>query len=101
MSAAYLRKIRDKRTYTVLIFNATKNGRDNYIGANTLVELAMAFTWHRKIFILNDIYEPFRDELVAWNCVYLKGDLEGIISGLGQAKQEIMACDVDEQLSFL
>lgn len=39
VSNLYLRKIRDKNTAGVLIFNEAKNGIENYIGANTLVEL--------------------------------------------------------------
>lgn len=79
VSSSYLRKIRDKNTIAVLIVNERKNGIDNYIGANTLVELAMAFSWNRKIFIFNDIYEPLADELLAWDSICLKGDLDQII----------------------
>ena len=75
VSRAYLKKIRDKDTVGVLIYNAEKKGSKNYIGANTLVELAMAFTWNRKIFLYNDIYLPLKDELQAWNCICLNGDL--------------------------
>lgn len=75
VSNLYLRKIRDKNTAGVLIFNEAKNGIENYIGANTLVELAMAFTWNRQIFLFNDIYEPLEDELLAWKCISLHGDL--------------------------
>lgn len=78
VSRAYLRKIRSKNTSAVLIYNAPKNGVPNYIGANTLVELAMAFTWNRKIFLYNDIYSPLKDELQAWNCICLHGNLDAI-----------------------
>lgn len=76
VSRAYLKKIRDKETAGVLIYNAEKNGIPNYIGANTLVELAMAFTWNRKIFLFHDIYLPLKDELQAWDCICLNGNLE-------------------------
>lgn len=76
VSRTYLKKIRDKDTIAVLIYNAPKNGVENYIGANTLVELAMAFTWNRKIFLYNDIYKPLKDELIAWDCISLKGKLD-------------------------
>lgn len=75
VSRAYLKKIRDKDTAGVLIYNADKRGIKNYIGANTLVEIAMAFVWNRKIFLLNDIYQPLRDELEAWNCICLEGNV--------------------------
>lgn len=75
VSRTYLKKIRDKDTVGVLIYNAEKKGVANYIGANTLVELAMAFTWNRKIFLYNDIYLPLKDELQAWDCICLNGNL--------------------------
>lgn len=78
VSNAYLKKIRDKSTMGVLVYNAEKRGIPNYIGANTLVELAMAFMWNRKIFLLNDIYPPLKDELQAWRCICLKGDIDRI-----------------------
>lgn len=78
VSNSYLRKIRDKSTIGVLIYNAEKHGKENYIGANTLVELAMAFTWNRKIFLYNNIYEPIKDELQAWNAICLNGNLSSI-----------------------
>lgn len=76
VSRTYLKKIRDKDTAGVLIYNAKKKGIENYIGANTLVELAMAFMWNRKIFLFNDIYFPLKDELQAWGCICLHGDLK-------------------------
>ncbi len=86
-SNSYLRKIRDKNTIAVLIVNETKNGITNYIGANTLVELAMAFMWNRRIFIYNDIYEPLADELLAWDSVCLKGDLTRILEYISDKEQ--------------
>lgn len=82
VSNAYLKKIRDKSTIGVLVYNAEKNGIPNYIGANTLVELAMAFTWNRKIFLLNDLYTPLQDELQAWGCICLKGDTSRIVDDI-------------------
>lgn len=76
VSRTYLKKIRDKDTAGVLIYNAEKRGIANYIGANTLVELAMAFSWNRKIYLFNDIYDTLKDELQAWDCICLKGKLE-------------------------
>lgn len=76
VSRTYLKKIRNKDTAGVLVYNKEKNGIVNYIGANTLVELAMAFTWNRKIFLYNDIYSPLKDELQAWDCICLNGNLD-------------------------
>lgn len=89
VSSAYLKKIREKDTIAVLIYNGTKKGQINYIGANTLVEIAMAFTWNRKIYLYNDIYEPLADELLAWECICLKGDIKKIILDMGQEDIEL------------
>lgn len=91
VSNAYLKKIRDKNTMGVLVYNAEKRGIPNYIGANTLVELAMAFMWNRKIFLLNDIYPPLKDELQAWRCICLKGDI-------GRIKNELITKNVNSSI---
>jgi len=78
VSQRYLKKIRHKGTLAILVLNEQKNGIENYIGGNTLVEIAMAFTWGRKIFVYNDFYQPYADELNAWKCVPIKKDLSVI-----------------------
>lgn len=98
VSNSYLRKIRDKSTIGVLIYNAEKHGEENYIGANTLVELAMAFSWNRRIFLYNDIYEPIKDELQAWNAICLNGNLLSIKEYLNPMVYD--NTDEFEQLSF-
>lgn len=67
----------------LLIVNQTKNGQENYIGANGFAELAFGFYKNRTIFLLNDIYEPYEEELVAWEIIPLKGDLNKIKDILG------------------
>lgn len=67
----------------LLIVNETKNGQENYIGANGFAELAFGFYKNRTIFLLNDIYEPYEEELVAWEIIPLKGDLNKIKDILG------------------
>lgn len=59
----------------VLIVNEEKNGIKNYIGPNSLCEIACSFYYNRKIFLLNNIYEPYKDELEAWGVMPLKGNL--------------------------
>lgn len=86
VSSAYLKKIREKETIAVLVFNEPKKGIDNYIGANTFVELAMAFAWNRTIFLLNDIYTPYEDELLAWDAICLHGDTSRIKSFIDFSK---------------
>lgn len=79
VSNQYLAKIRDSSTYAILVLNQEKKGVTNYIGANTLVEISMAFCWGRTIYLLNDFYEPLRDELEAWNAVALNRNLDILI----------------------
>lgn len=59
----------------LLIVNESKNGQDNYIGANGFAELAFGFYKGKDIFLLNDIYEPYSEELVAWEVISLRGDI--------------------------
>lgn len=56
--------------------SVTINGEkiDNYIGANTLAEIGFAYFFDKDIFLHNDIYEPYRDELEAWGVETLKGN---------------------------
>jgi len=52
----------------------TKKGICNYIGANSFAEIALAFYLGKKIFLLNDVYSLYEDELSAWGAVPLKGE---------------------------
>ena len=52
-----------------------KNNIKNYIGPNSLCEIAFSFYYKRKIYLLNDIYEPFKDELEGCGVIPLNGDL--------------------------
>lgn len=72
----------------LLIVNETKNNIENYIGANTFAELAFGFYKAKKIFLLNDIYEPFKEELEAWEVIPLKGNLVKI--------KDVLKGDMDE-----
>ena len=71
-------EITNEKTNIILAVNVTKNGIENYIGPNTFAEIAMAFYFNKKIYLLNDIYEPYRDELEGWNVIPLKGNLDNL-----------------------
>lgn len=77
-SRKHFERIIDKDNDYILIVNATKKGIENYIGPNSFAEIAFAFYFNKKIYLLNDIYEPYEDELVGWGVVPLKGDLDNI-----------------------
>lgn len=79
VSNQYLAKIRESSTYAILVLNQEKKGIPNYIGANTLVEISMAFCWGRPVYLFNSFYEPLMDELTAWNAICLNGCLEQLI----------------------
>lgn len=59
----------------LLIVNESKNGFENYIGANGFAEIAFGFYFQKKVYLLNDIYEPYREELEGWGIIPLKGEL--------------------------
>ena len=44
-----------KRSDAVIIANYPKNGRENYIGANSFLEMGIAYTLGKKIFLLHNI----------------------------------------------
>lgn len=99
-SNRYLSKIRGKGVYGVLVVNEEKKGKANYIGANTLVEIAMAFCWNRHIFLLNDVYKPLKDELIAWNATVLKGNLNEMITTYKKDSMSSIAISKTHQISI-
>lgn len=62
-----------------LTVNEEKNGIANYIGGNTLIEIAFAHVLNKKNFILNEIPEvSYSDEIIAMQPIVLNGDLNEI-----------------------
>ncbi len=63
----------------VLILNYSKKEIANYIGANTLIEMGLAFYLHKKIFLLNPIPEiSYKEEILAMKPIVINGDLNKI-----------------------
>ena len=62
----------------ILVANYEKHGQKNYIGFNSIMEIGMAFNRNKKIFILFDIPDNCKDELVAIGCSVLNGDINKI-----------------------
>ena len=77
-SIKHFDEITKKDTDIVLAVNETKNGIENYIGPNTFAEIAMGFYNNKKVYVLNDYYTPYLDELEGWGVIPLKGDLSNI-----------------------
>lgn len=76
VSRAQFDRICDSDNEIILIINASKGNIDNYIGPNTFAEIAFGFYFNKRVYLLNDIYEPYKDELNGWKVVTLKGDLK-------------------------
>jgi len=68
-----------KNADAILIINIDKKGIKNYIGGNTLIEMAFAHVLDKKIFLLNPIPEiSYKDEIMAMQPIILDGDLAKI-----------------------
>lgn len=78
VSRANFNRIQNEDTDAILVINQDKNELKNYIGPNSFVEIAFAFYFHKKIFLLQDIYEPYQDELTGWKAISLNKEIESI-----------------------
>ncbi|MBE5820459.1 MAG: hypothetical protein E7310_06595 [Clostridiales bacterium] len=74
-SLIHFKEIDKEDVDALLIVNENKNKIKNYIGANGFAELAFGFYKGKTIYILNDIYEPYSEELLAWEVIPLKGNI--------------------------
>jgi hypothetical protein len=65
-----------KASDAVLVVNEPKNGQENYIGGNTLMEMGQAYVLDKKVFILNSLPEEvsYIDEIKSLEPVCLEGD---------------------------
>lgn len=67
-----------KNADAVLVMNFTKGDKPNYIGANAMMEIGMAFILEKKIFVLNPFPDFCAGELEAMGAICLHGDLSQI-----------------------
>ncbi len=77
-SRAHFERIVSKDTDAILVVNEDKPNLKNYIGPNSFAEIAFAFFHFKKIFLFNNIYFPYEDELVGWNAIPLNRNLGDI-----------------------
>lgn len=77
-SRAHFARIQAEDTDAILVVNKDKTELKNYIGPNSFAEIAFAFYFNKKIFLLQDIYEPYLDELTGWHVTTLNNDIESI-----------------------
>ena len=60
----------------ILVLNYSKKDVPNYIGANTLIEMGIAFHRRKPIFLLNPIPEvSYTEEILGMKPIVLNGDL--------------------------
>lgn len=70
---------RIKKSNAILVVNETAKGVENYIGANSFLEMGIAFALEKPILLLNSVpQQPNRDELLGLNPRELRGDLDSI-----------------------
>lgn len=64
----------------ILVCNFDKNGIENYIGGNTLMEIGFAHVNDKKIFLLNPVPVgvAYVDEIKAMADLVIEGDLQKI-----------------------
>ncbi|MBP5634238.1 nucleoside 2-deoxyribosyltransferase [Candidatus Saccharibacteria bacterium] len=76
---AHFAKIRESDA--ILVCNYTKKGIENYIGANTFLEMGYAYSLGLPIYTLNPLPEmPYiNDELRAFGAIVLSGELLKIV----------------------
>ena len=77
-SMLHFDEIANKQTDAILIVNENKGEIENYIGPNSFAEVAMGFYFGKKVYLKNDIYIPYQDELIGWGVIPLKGDIDKI-----------------------
>ncbi|MFW0862276.1 MAG: hypothetical protein ACKKL6_01695 [Candidatus Komeilibacteria bacterium] len=69
-----------KNADAILVINLDKHGVENYVGGNTLIEMAFAYVLDKKIFMMNPVPKlGYSDEIEAMRPVILNGDLNKII----------------------
>ena len=64
----------------VLVMNYEKHGKQNYIGPNVLMEMAVGFYLKKPLYVLNDCPtdSPLIDEILGLEPIFLKGDIKQI-----------------------
>jgi hypothetical protein len=68
-----------KQHEAILVYNHSKNGIENYVGGNTLIEMAFAHVLNKRIFMYNPIPEmQYKDELEAMQPKVIRRDLRKI-----------------------
>jgi hypothetical protein len=69
-----------KLSDAILVLNYDKDGKKNYVGGNTFLEMAIALEHGKKIFLLNPAPKdsPYIEEIESMHPIILNGDLSKI-----------------------
>jgi len=64
----------------VLILNIDKDGKKNYVGGNTFLEMGFAFGLGKKVFMMNPVNEelPYAEEIKGMRPIIINGDLSKV-----------------------
>lgn len=64
----------------ILVVNDEKHGQPNYIGANVLMEMSLAWYQNKPIYLMNDVPKnsPFEEEIKGLRPIPLKGRLTSL-----------------------
>jgi hypothetical protein len=66
-----------KNVDAILTLNFNKNGKENYIGGATFLELYEAFMNNKKIYLYNDVPNGILyDEIIGFNPIIINGNLQ-------------------------
>ncbi len=70
-----------KSSDAILVLNYDKDGKKNYIGGNTFLEMAIAFEHAKKIFLFNPIPKesPYMEEIASMKPIIIDHDLKKIV----------------------
>jgi hypothetical protein len=77
----HFEKVADSATDAILVLNFPKNNIYGYIGPNTLFEIAIAFYFGKRIYLLHKVSEtePYSTEIFAINPTILDGDIKKLV----------------------
>ncbi|HYG83293.1 MAG TPA: DUF84 family protein [Verrucomicrobiae bacterium] len=83
----------------VLIFNKDKNGIKNYIGGNTLMEMAFAYADNLEIFLLNPIPDmSYALEIAGCRPIILDGQIDRLIDYFNRLPTVLVSSESDIKL---
>lgn len=74
---SYFKEIQNSEA--IIVVNITKNRIENYIGGNSLIEMAFAHVLKKRIFLLNSVPKmSYTDEIEIMKPIVLNGNLTKI-----------------------